>query len=227
MLIAEQFNILISSPGVPIPKGDTINPILQSSALQFVTVQFLALSTIVKPHAPPLTTTLSRVLITDNIFEANMTSVANHTTYNTNTSLIEIENAHGALIANNIFTLQGTSTSYPQINIKNSQYIKFLNNTIQTGVGNNQIGIDNSCSNITIAGNTFRNCASGYTAVALNGTNNHVKDNIFSGAGQKITASGSNNYVLNNIALDSTSSTFVSGSVAVKKGNYNNSGSEL
>lgn len=170
---------------------------------------------------------LSRVLITDNIFEANMTSVANHTTYNTNTSLIEIENAHGALIANNIFTLQGTSTSYPQINIKNSQYIKFLNNTIQTGVGNNQIGIDNSCSNITIAGNTFRNCANNYSAITLNGSHNHIKDNVFSGSGQKITASGSNNYVLNNIAPNSTSSTFVSGSVAVKKGNYNNSGSEL
>lgn len=169
---------------------------------------------------------LSKVVITNNIFEGHRYCAANQHTYNSPEKLVLVDGANGALIANNIFTLPHNSQN-PQIDIRNSQHIKFLNNTIITDAGNSQIGLNSSCNNCTIAGNTFRNCASGYTAVALNGTNNHVKDNIFSGAGQKITASGSNNYVLNNIAPNSTSSTFVSGSVAVKKGNYNNSGSEL
>ena len=49
----------------------------------------------------------------------------------------------------------------------------------------------------------------------------------FSGSGQIISASGSNNVVMNNVALNSSSSTFISGNVAVKKGNYNNGGTEL
>lgn len=169
---------------------------------------------------------LSRVVISNNIFEGRMYQYATQTQFNSSDKLILIEGGDGAIISNNVFVLP-TGTSNPQIDIQNSTNIKFLNNTIRTDAGNNQISLNNGCSNCVIGGNSFINCASGYNAISLNGSNNIVRDNDFFGAGQKISASGSNNMVLHNIAPDSTSSSFVSGSVAVKKGNYNNSGTEL
>ena len=140
--------------------------------------------------------------------------------------MIVLEGGDGAVISNNVFVLPTNSQS-SQIDIQNSTNIKFLNNTIRTEAGNNQIALNSGCSNCVIGGNSFTNCASGKTAVTLAGSNNIVRDNDFLGSGQIITASGSNNIVMNNIALNSSSSTFISGSVAVKKGNYNNGGTEL
>lgn len=169
---------------------------------------------------------LSKLVITNNIFEGRRYCAGNQTTYNSPDKLVVMEGCKGGLIANNIFTL-ASSNQNPQIQMQACRNVKFQDNIIITESGNNQIGLDGSCTNCSIIGNDFRNCANGYTAINLNGTNNHVKDNIFSGAGQKITASGSRNIVMNNIAPDSTSSTFLSGSVSVKRGNYNSGGTEL
>ena len=169
---------------------------------------------------------LSRVVISNNIFEGRMYQYSSRTTFNTSDKLIVIEGGDGAVISNNVFVLPTNSQS-SQIDIQNSTNIKFLNNTIRTEAGNNQISLNSGCSNCVIGGNSFTNCASGKTAITLAGSNNIVRDNDFLGSGQIITASGSNNIVMNNIALNSSSSTFISGSVAVKKGNYNNGGTEL
>lgn len=174
---------------------------------------------------------LSKVIISNNIFEAQMYSVTDSKTYNTRESLIEIENCNGAIISNNVFTFQGTSNSSSyQISVKNSKFIKLLNNTLILNADNNQINVGTGCSNITIAGNTFKKCPTGYSAITLNGSTNYVKDNEFLGAGNKISMSAGtkNNYILNNIAPDSTSSSFSNGgSGTIKKGNYNNNGIEL
>ena len=169
---------------------------------------------------------LSRVVISNNIFEGRMYQYSSKTTFNTSDKLVLIEGGDGAIISNNVFTLPTNSQS-SQIDIQNSTNIKFLNNTIITEAGNNQVSLNSGCSNCVIGGNSFTNCVGGKTAITLAGSNNVVRDNDFSGSGQIIKASGSKNIVMNNVARDSDSSTFISGSGATRKGNYNNGGTEL
>lgn len=169
---------------------------------------------------------LSRVIISNNIFEGRTYQYATQTTFNSSDKLVVIEGGDGAIISNNIFVLP-TNNQSSQIDIQNSTNIKFLNNTIITESGNNQITLNSGCTYNTIAGNSFRNCSSGYTAISLNGSNNIVRDNDFRGSGQIISASGSNNAVMGNIASNGNSSTFLSGSVAVKRNNFNGGGTEL
>ena len=169
---------------------------------------------------------LSRVIVSNNIFEGRMYQHATHTTFNSSDKLIVIEGGEGAIITDNVFVLPSNSQS-AQIDIQNSSNIKFLNNTIITESGNNQIALNNGCTYNTIAGNSFLNCANGNTAISLNGSNNIVRDNDFKGSGQIISASGSNNVVMGNVAFNSSSSTFLSGGVAVKRNNFNGGGTEL
>ena len=169
---------------------------------------------------------LSRVIVSNNIFEGRMYQYATQTTFNTSDKLIVIEGGDGAIISNNVFVLPSNNQS-AQIDIQNSTNIKFLNNTIRTEAGNNQISLNSGCSNCVIGGNSFTNCVGGKTAITLAGSNNIVRDNDFSGSGQIIKASGSKNIVMNNVARDSDPSTFISGSGATRKGNYNNGGTEL
>ena len=170
---------------------------------------------------------LSRVVISNNIFEGRMYQHATHTTFNTSEKLVVIEGGDGATISDNVFVLP-TNSQTAQIDIQNSSNIKFLNNTIRSEAANNQVSLNSGCRNCVIAGNSFLNCASGKSAITLDGTNNIIRDNDFQGSGQIISVRNTNNYVMGNVAQNcSNASTFCSSNPMVKNNNFGSNGTAL
>lgn len=170
---------------------------------------------------------LSRVVISNNIFEGRMYQYASQTNFNSADKLVVIEGGDGAIISDNVFVLPSNGQS-SQIDIQNSTNIKFLNNTIITEAANNQISLDGGCSNCVIGGNSFTNCAGGKSAITLAGTGNVIRDNDFTGSGTIVTVNNANNYVMNNVARNcGSASTFCTSAPTVKVNNYGSNGTSL